>query len=473
MINKSIWTLDNLEKKCVDIPKKVETDILIIGGGITGYSTAYFLKDSSKKITLIDKGGFSSSVTAKSTAKISYLQGTIYQELERIFNREVSRMYFDSQREACSLIHEIVSKNSILCDLEKVCSIIFTLEDAGIIKINKEKELLEEFGALASSVSSEKIKAGIKVCDTYQFHPLKYLAGIKSVINDKVFIYENVLAQSISMKSGKYYVQTDRGVIVALKVIVATHYPFFLIPTFIPLKTYIKREYVSASYVSYNDNYIAISIDSALHSIRFYNNYLIYASNKQRLTSKTDYKVGYMKSRKDFIKYFRVKPEYSFMNQDIMSNDQLPFIGMIRPGLYLATAYNAWGMTNGTIAGKVLADLLIKGKSKYQALFDPKRMNFSLFSSSFIGGFHYAKAYIQSLWKKNKPYYIKLDGILYGLYIDNNNQKHLVKLICPHLKCSLVFNQEEKTWDCPCHGSRFDLDGNILEGPAVFPITKK
>ena len=247
----------------------------------------------------------------------------------------------------------------------------------------------------------------------------------------------------------------------------------FLLPTFIPLKTYIKREYVNASKISNPKKISAINIDKNLHSIRFYDDYIIYGSNAQKLTSKTDYQLSYEKSKEQFKNYFGMESEYTWMNQDIMSNDNLPYIGAIKNNLYLATAYNAWGITNGTIAGKIISDLIINNDSIYKNLFLPTRNSFLLVTKSIFGSFSYIKAYAKSLYKKNNPINIKIKGVIYGLYKDDDHNIHRIKLICPHMKCNLVFNKQEKTWDCPCHGSRFDIDGNLIQGPAKNNLESK
>lgn len=472
MKNKTIWEKGKNTYNRRSSFKNLHTDILIIGGGIAGLSVAYYLKNSEKKVTLIDKGSIFSGVSSKTTAKITYLQGAIYQTLEKNFNLGTAKKYFNSQIDAISSIRKIIEECHISCDFCEVPSITFTLKNNGISKVEREREILKKWGVLVEDVLDKRIRAGIKVFNTYTFHPLKYLEGIASSLDHKVDIYENTLALEISFQNNQYQIRTNKGNITATSVVVACHYPFFLYPSFIPLKTYVKREYVNVSKVQKPQSYMAINIDSDLHSIRYYQDYLIYGSNMQRLTSKIDYKRSYEKSRDDFKKYFGIDAKYTWMNQDIMSNDSLPFIGEVRDNLYMATAFNAWGMTNGTISGKVIADLILYGRSSYQYLFDPKRMNKVLIFDSIVGSFHYMKVYAQSLWKKNNPSYVKIEGVFYGIYIDEVGKRHVVKLLCPHMKCNLVFNREEKTWDCPCHGSRFDLDGNIIEGPANSSITR-
>ena len=436
-------------------------DVAIIGGGITGLSIAYYLKDSNLKIALFDKGKIGQGVTSKTTAKITYLQGDIYQKLGGR-----AKEYFLSQKMAISELLRIIEKEHISCDLEQVRSILFTLEDNNVLKLNRERKLLDSFHCHTFDVVDAKIKAGFGITDSYVFHPLKYLSGLCSVLLSKILFYENTLVQNIKKEEDSYILETSFGDFKARNVVVACHYPFFLYPNFFPLKTYIQREYVNVSKVRSNKYYSAINIDSNLHSIRFYNDYLIYGSNRHKLTSKIDYGKNYEKSKSDFKKYFHRVPEFTWMNQDIVSHDLLPFIGEVSPHLFLGTAYRGWGITNGTLAGKILSDLILHKRNEFSSLFSPCRMSVSLFANSFLGTFHYMKVYAEALWKKNNPTYIRINGVIYAIYEDKEHNIHKIRLLCPHMKCNLVFNSFDETWDCPCHGSRFDLDGKLIEGPA-------
>lgn len=449
---------------------QINTDILIIGGGITGLNSAYFLKDTNNKIVLIDKGKIGEGITLKTTAKISYLQQDIYRKLTKMHNANKARLYYNSQKEAINLIAKIIKDNNIDCDFEKVNSILFTNEQNNVAKLKKEKEILSSYNVKVKDYQSDFIKHGIIVNDTYTFNPIKYLYAIKELINNKIAIYENTLATSIKRQDDKYIVITNNGTIKTNKIVLACHYPFFVIPYFFPLKTYIEREYVCAAKVDNPQKETIINIDTYLYSVRYYQNYLIFGSNDHKLTSKIDYAKNYEKSRQEFIKYFKKEPTHIWMNQDIVSHDKLPIIGKLKDNMYISTAYNAWGMTNSIIGAKVISDLIQKKENNYIELFNPKRINISLIINSFIGLFNYLKVYIESIFHKNNPHYVKIKGIIYGIYIDKVGKEHKVKLICPHMKCSLVFNKKELTWDCPCHGSRFDIDGNIINTPSIKKI---
>lgn len=484
----SIWE-KNTDQSVIKKHNKLDnnTDVLIIGGGITGISTAYFLMNSNLKVMLIDKGKIGNGVTAKTTAKLSYLQGLIYQKLKKTFGLKICKLYLDSQLEAINLVKEIVKRENISCHLEKCSSFIFTKEKNGISKIKKEKDILEKFNIKCQEVKQLPIhfpiEHGIVVKDTYTFNPLEYLDGLANIISEKINICEDIMALEIIKKNDKYLIKTSKGQITSKYVLVTCHYPFFIYPGFIPIKTYIKREYVNAStYKKECNNFTALSIDSTLHSIRFYEDSIIYGSNQHRLTSKIKYKDNYDKSKSDFKRLFSKgpDPDYIWMNQDIMSNDNIPFIGRFnykQPNLMIATAFNTWGMTNGTMAGKILSDLVLKNDNKYISLFNPMRIDIDGIIQSIIGSFHYLKIYTQTIIKKNPVfrnncvYVVKINGKYYGVYYDNYGNKHMVKNKCPHMRCNLVFNEEEKTWDCPCHGSRFDIDGNVIKGPANINIS--
>ena len=470
MNNSSIWNkylkVNNNKNKI----NNLKTDILIIGGGITGVTTAYFLKDKNYKITLIDKGVIGGGVTSKTTAKISYLQQNIYTKLINYHGLTVSKEYFDSQIEAINLITKIIKDNNIECDLKKSPSILYTEIENNRQKVIKERKILENWNVSTKTVESNKILYGFSVDNTYTFNPIKYLNSLKETIENKVSIYENTKVISMSKSRDYYQINTSNGLILSKKVVIACHYPFFIFPNLFPLKTYIEREYVNATKVDNPKEYNAINIEKNINSIRYYENYLIYGSNNHKLTSRINYNKNYQKSIEDLKKYFNIKPKYTWMNQDIMSHDKLPIIGLLKDDLYISTAYSKWGMTNGTIGAKIISDLIQNNKSKYQRLFNPKRINIPLIFNSFLGIFNYLKVYIESPFHINNPKYIKIDNFIYGVYTDNNKNEHKIKLICPHMKCHLVFNKEELTWDCPCHGSRFDIDGNLIEGPATKNI---
>lgn len=476
MKNYPIWDGDE-ELILNDVLKNNYVDTLIIGGGIVGLTTAYFLMHSNRSILLIDKDKIGSGATYKSTAKISYLQKDIYQKLEKTYNYETSKLYYESQKEAINLLKDIIMKEKISCDLEKCKSYLFTTKKNGVKKIEKEKDILEKFDVTCyesnSLPISYKIESSFYVEDTYTFNPKKYTDKLSNILNSKINIVEETIAFNITKDNNLFNITTNKGKITAKTVIVATHYPFFIFPNLLPLRNYISREYITAGKYKTKEHFTAINIDKETESIRFYKDIIIYVSNNHRLTNNIDYQKMYERSRNDFRKKFMTDVEYSWMNQDLMTNDYLPIIGQSEKNLYIATGFNAWGMTNGVVAAKIISDLASRKSNRYENLFRPNRINMIGVLNSIIDVASYAKVYTQTLFhKKDYVYTIRIKGEKYFLYIDNEGKKHYVKTKCPHMKCNLVLNKEELTWDCPCHGSRFDIDGNIIEGPTKNSISK-
>ena len=182
MKNISIWDeyFNNNNKK--QELKDASTDILIIGAGITGLTTAYFLKDTDYKITIIDAREVGKGITSKTTAKISYLEQDIYGKLTKMHSKEVAKKYYESRKEAINLLTKIIKDNHIHCDLEKVKSILFTNDENNLNKLEKEKDILLSYGANIKEYKSDNIKHAFSVDDTYTFNPIKYLNSLRKII---------------------------------------------------------------------------------------------------------------------------------------------------------------------------------------------------------------------------------------------------------------------------------------------------
>ena len=227
-----------------------------------------------------------------------------------------------------------------------------------------------------------------------------------------------------------------------------------------------------------------ISNDKPGISMRYYkknnNNYLLYGRRSHPTSSNLDIKDDYNELNSEYKKYFNKDIEYFYHTHDVMTYDNMPFIGKIDNNLYIMTGFNKWGNTNGVIGGKLISDLIEDKHNDYEKIFTPRRSiskdkikNLMVFNTSVMS------RYIMNKINPHMKYYsddveIKfIGGKRCGIYTDDNGNKHIVSNICPHMKCNLVFNYIDKTWDCPCHASRFDIDGNIIYGPSVYDIKIK
>lgn len=489
MENKSVWKF-NIRKRALNkLDKNITTDILIIGGGIAGLTTAYFLRNSKYKVTLIDKDICGHGVSANTTGKLTFMQDLIYSKLSSNFNDEVALKYLNSCKDAVRIVKNIVSRNNIECNLENVSSYVFTNDINKIENFKKEEEFYNKnnikYKVVSKLPNNLSVKYGIKINYGCVFHPVKYLMGIRKILlESKVCIYENTRAIKLTKKDNYYEVNTENGVILAKKVIVCTHYPFFVIPGMLPLKSSIEKSYVLSGITKTNKKFIAISNENPVYSIRYYTDsdkdYIIYAGSSHYIANHLDSGKRYKELINDYKECIGKDIKYYFLNHDIMTPDYLPYIGCVYKNdnsLLIATGFNKWGMTNGTIAGKILSDIVLNKDNKYINLFSLHRnITIDKVKNLIIYNYLNAKSYILTKIKSNYVFYPKnveikvINGQKVGIYTDKKNIKHMVYIKCPHLKCNLVFNNVDKTWDCPCHGSRFDVDGNILFGPSVYTI---
>lgn len=482
MEQKSIW-LDNVSSQNQEsLKQNITCNTLIIGGGIAGINIAYHLKDEPNTV-LIDKDKIGYGVTSHTTGKLTYLQGTMYTDIEKAHNFNIASRYLQSQKDAIELALKIIKENNINCDLEKNDSYLFTTEEND--NLNNQKDFFAK-----NNIKYEETKLpieipnhkAIKVKDTYVFHPIKYILKLKEIIKNKIQIYENTTAIDVDMQDNQYIVKTKNGNTIKTKnLVIATHYPFFVIPGLLPVKLELKQSYAMSA-THKNEKFNAINIDKETYSIRFYKDNIIVGGFSHDLSDNLDYKKEQDKLLNYYSNHFKEKINNVWLTHDITSHDYLPIMSRLNknhPNLFIVTAFNKWGMANGILSGKIISDLIKNKENKYETLFQIDRpLSLEKAKNFIISNAKIGKTYIGTKLNKNKEFYNQtyienIDGTPYAVYIDEKGNKHKVRNTCPHFKCTLIFNNAEKTWDCPCHGSRFDIDGNLIEGPSVFDIKIK
>lgn len=460
----SIWK-DNIKfNEFNKLEDDLFVDVLIIGGGITGVSTLYHLRNCRFKVALVEQNRIGMGITANTTGKVTYLQDKVYNELLTNFGFDMASLYLKSQRNAIEIILEIIKKGNISCDLVKSDSYVFTNKEKEIKKISCLKNFLEDNNVKVFENELKFIKNlySISVCDTYLFNPLKFVDGIlkKCAYAD---IYENTAIEKIEKKKNKYICYTNKNKIISTRVVVASHYPFFNLPFLFPLKGNLEKSYVVAGKRKV-DNISLISYDKPVVSLRNYKDYIIFLGESDNISNNVEDDKKF-RMLIDNLKLHNFNHEYLWTNSDIITNDYLPYIGKIADNMYIGTGYNTWGMTNGVLAGKIISDLILDKDNEYQQMFNPKRMNAMMFGMGIIDAYYNINGFIKGSFAKNDVLYDVVDGKKIAIFIDDSGE-HKVYLKCPHMGCDLIFNKEEKTWDCPCHASRFDIDGNCISGPS-------
>lgn len=479
MKNTSIWLEEKTSKNQLSSLKEdIEIDTLVIGGGITGLSCCYHLKDTGLKVALVEANRIGEGVTSRTTGKLTYMQENIYSKIYKEKSFATAMSYYNSQKDAINIVIDIIKKNKIDCDLQESNSFLFTENEVNKVIVENEKKLLKRLGV--KSLTVEKLdfqsinsRYAIKARGCYVFHPLKYLKGLKKVLQkSNIKIYENTRIISIEKCHNHFVCKTLNNKIKAKKIVIATHYPYFLKPFFTPFKVSLEKSYISASPIEEkHTNFNAINIDIPSKSIRFHescnNKYKIFLLGSRNIAEKL----------KDIAHFNNLiektnKIEYIWSNIDILTPDHLPYIGEISKNLYIATGYNTWGMTNGSIAGLIICDLIQNKNNKYSELFNPLRQLpltklLSIFTNNLKS---YTKSIIFHKTLNNEAVLYTKNGIPLATVKGKDGKIHTVVSRCPHLRCNLIFNSTEETWDCPCHGSRFDIDGHCIDGPSNYDI---
>lgn len=465
MKNRSIWSDTKINRNYKELSSDIKTDILIIGGGITGINILYNLKD--EDVILVERNKIGSGVTLNTTGKLTYLQDNIYNNIIKNYDEKTASLYLKSQIEAIEIIKEIINNNHIECDFTKTKSYVFTDKKEDIENIKLLKQFLEKnnIKVYENDMKILKYLYSISVDDTYHFNPIKYIDGLLNLI-DKNKIYENTSIIDIKYKDNKYLCSTKNNKIICNKIVLATHYPYFIYPYFFPLKCFLEKSYL-VSFKEEIDNISLISYNKPTISMRNYKDNVIYLSETHGLCNKVDDKMHF----NNLLNKIDKKPDYIWSNIDIITNDYMPYIGYMKKDFFISTGYNTWGMTNSVLSGKIISDLIHNKKNEYVKLFNPKRSKKKLRMVS--DTFSTLKGYYEGFTNKNsKIKYTRVNGIDAMIYKEDDKE-YIVKRKCPHAKCNLLLNEEELTFDCPCHASRFDLEGNAIKGPSKYNIKIK
>lgn len=467
----SIWQKDKLNQRNY-LHGNLSTDVVIVGGGMAGILCGYLLKENNIRCAIIEQGKIAQGQTGRTTAKITIQHNIIYSKLVREFGFDTAQKYAKANIEALKNYHRIISQNNIKCHYQKCNSYLYTLN-------NQRKLLLEASTARKLGIDCETVKdlklpfktnLGLAFKNQAQFNPLEFIEEISK----ELIIYENTKATGI--KKNKLY--TNKGTVSFKHIVFATHVPFKSFPGL-----YFAREHQERSYVLALENAPRIQgmyygIDDDGISLRSYEDLLLLGGCSHRTGQNS--KDNYKKLRSIAMQFFpNCKEVAHWSAQDSMTPDGIPYIGRfssLYDNRYVITGFCKWGMTNSMVAAQIITDYIKGNKNSYCDIYSPSRFNRSCFSQLC----HEAGKSIKGLSasylavpdktisdvKKGTAEIVNYKGKKVGVYKNTEGKCYIVPVKCSHLGCQLQWNDDEKTWDCPCHGSRFDYKGKLIDGPA-------
>ena len=425
----SIWQETSRLPEFESLQQDIKTDVLIIGGGIAGILCAYMLGKAGIDYALVEAKSICSGVTKDTTAKITSQHGLIYDKLIREFGAERAGMYLCANEEALEIYRGLCA--GIDCDFVEKDAYTYSLDDSE--KIDRELEALESIGFRARRSKHLPlpfpVAGAVRFNDQAQFHPLKFLSAIAKGLN----IYEHTAVRELKGHTAV----TDNANIHAGCIIAATHFPFINKHGSYYLKMYQHRTYEIALADAPALNGMYVNESKTGLSFRNYKDMLLLGGGAHR----TGKRGGSFKELEDFAarRYPTSSVVCRWATQDCMTLDGVPYIGHYSkntPWFYVATGFNKWGMTSSMAAAQLLTDMISGKKNPYEELFSPSR---SILRPQLAVNALEAAA---------------------GLLTPSNKR-------CPHLGCALKWNPNERSWDCPCHGSRFQENGNLINNPAT------
>ena len=438
------------------------------------------LKQKGRDVVLIDAAEIASGNTKNTTAKITSQHDLIYSKLIAEFGEEKARQYAKANELAIKKYKEIIEDKRIECDFEEKPAYVYSLNEVDVLK--EEVEAAKNLGIDAEFVQEAnlpfKINGAVKFNNQAQFNPLKFLKGI----SNELVIYENTRALEIK----ENLVVTSRGNITANNIVVATHYPIMNAPGYYFMKMHQERSYVLALENTSEIDGMYIDLNKEGYSFRTYNNLLLLGGISHR-TGENEEGGSYDELRKVAKRlYPKAKEKYYWSAQDCMTIDGIPYIGRYSsetPNIYVATGFNKWGMTSSMVSAMIISDMILEKENDFSEIFSPRRFDLSLSINNIANdlietakNFIAQKVYIPSSEiehiKNGHGGIIEYNGEKVGVYKNKEGKEFFVSTKCTHLGCQLSWNSDELTWDCPCHGSRFDYKGRLIGSPATKDLVE-
>ncbi len=487
-LQKSIW--QDVEIPIPSSSDNSQYDVAVVGGGITGITCAYNLQRSGLNCIVLEAANIAFGTTGGTTAHLNNFFDTTYYQVEKDFGNDNAKLFSRCGEEAIAFIKNAVNAHDIDCDFAEQTGYVFATEESQLKELEQLSDSCNAMGLAMEYINDSPFAIPylkiVSIPSQAQIHPVKYIRALaEEFIHAGGVIQENCRVQDIKGKE-MLTLETQKGNYEAKHVIYATHIPPGVNILHFECAPY--RSYAIA--VQLNDQKYPEALGYDMEEPYHYFRSHTIDGKKYLIVGGEDHKTGHtentqhcFRNLESYVRKFYdvASVDYTWSSQYYVPADGLPYIGHL-PGnpdnVYCATGYNGNGMILGTMAGIILSDLIVKGDNKYKQLFNPGRVkpiaafaNVLKESADVIGDFIGDKFSVDKIKSfselaPGEAKVVKHDGQTIAAYKDEKHELHLVNAACTHIKCNVAWNNAEKSWDCPCHGSRFDFNGNVLTAPA-------
>jgi glycine/D-amino acid oxidase-like deaminating enzyme/nitrite reductase/ring-hydroxylating ferredoxin subunit len=493
----SYWIASSHPASFSKLNEDIHADVAIVGGGMTGITTAYLLAKKGRKVVVVEAGRILQGTTGHTTAKITAQHNLIYDEFMNHLGEERTRLYYDANIEALELIRSLVQEHRIECQFKEEDAYVYTCSDSYLPKLDAELKAYQKLGIAGEYVTETplpyKTQGAVVMKNQAQFHPLSFLSFlVDEIVRMGGRIYEQTTVVGVT-KEQPAKVKTQAGSqITCDHVVVASHFPFNDRNGYYFAKLHVERSYALAAKL--NQPYpggMYISAETPTRSLRSVEingeTYAIIGGEGHK-TGQGICTFQYYEALKQYgeEQLGLTSIAYRWSAQDIFTLDKLPYIGQEladTPHIFMATGYKKWGMSTSVAAAILNSKLILGEESPYTDLFSPSRFYADPSIKTFISqnadvAMQLIKGKIELPAKqpdeleKDEGGVVRVNGKRAGAYRDKNGALHLVDTTCSHMGCEVDWNAAERTWDCPCHGSRYSYQGDVIEGPAKKALGK-
>jgi glycine/D-amino acid oxidase-like deaminating enzyme/nitrite reductase/ring-hydroxylating ferredoxin subunit len=476
---------------------QLSVDVCIIGGGITGLTAADLLKRAGKTVAVVELSRIGLGETGHTTAHLTEVLDVDYRDLLSRFGIDGGQLACQASRKAIDKIEENALLHGIQCEFRRLSGFQYTGKVEEVEDLESEAEAALRLGVPNELVFETplpfKTERAIRFDHQAQFHPIKYLNGLAATISgDGSYIFEET--RMLDIEEGEpCRVTTDRGTIIADQVFVASNVPSSN-RLFLHTKIAAYRTYAIAAKVrdDFDRDHLFWDIDEPYHYIRSASvngaPYLIIGGADHKTGHEVHTDVAYEKLENWARQHFDVESvDHRWSGQVIEPVDGLPFIGLnpMSQHIYVATGFAGNGMTFGTVAAMIVSDMILGNQNPWVELFDAARVKpLASMKSFFAENIDFPSHLISDRFshavdaravhiRENQGAIVKVAGKKVAAYRDPQGALHMMSPVCPHLGCHVGWNEAEKSWDCPCHGSRFSPVGKLINGPAVSDLASE